>query len=269
MNLYIDLEVILWVDCSVLSIQTSLTAPILINVPTAVAFLLRITVLCVASFVRKICVQETERLSNTKKNKHASSSRVTFVNWYHSWWFILIMFFIFPIAGIALLVTSPNKKSVKITVAVIAAIITLVSYFGIGNIIWAISDLWNKPVDTSLSRDEYVATCETVEPNEFYRAPNQYENKFVTLTLTVVDKTVDYDGYYSDRDYTTYYICTDEDGSRFNILIRNCIQDGASNFVSGDVITVYGEGAGEQTIYDINYDPYTAPCINAAYATIE
>ena len=65
----------------------------------------------------KVCPEEM-RAGNRKppkKVKQASvSDRVTFVQWYHSWWFIVIMMFIFPIAGIALLVTSPHKKWQKI-----------------------------------------------------------------------------------------------------------------------------------------------------------
>ena len=219
----------------------------------------------------KVC-PENMRAGNRKavkvKKTRGSSGRVTFINWYHTWWFILIMFFVFPVAAIVLLATSPYRRSVKITVVSIVAVLTVISYIGIGNIIFSIMNLWDKPVDTSLSKEEYITACDTVDADEFYHAPKEYEDKFVSMTLTVIDKIVDAEGEYRNLEYTTYYICSPEDNSRIRILVRNCIREGASNFVSGDVITVYGEGAGEVTVYDEEYQPSTAPCVNTAFVTI-
>lgn len=222
----------------------------------------------------KRCPEEM-RAGNRKKvkqKKHkggSSSGRVTFISWYHSWWFIILMMFFFPLAGIILLITSPHKKSLKIIFAVVAVLYGIVSTFGIGNIISGIINIWDKPVDTTLSREEYIAACETVSPEEFYRSADTYTDEFVSMTLTVKEKLTDYDGYYSNEKYITYYICTDGEGGTYEIMIRDCIQDRAQNFIAGDRITVFGEGAGEATVYDMDYYMHTAPCVNVAYVTVE
>ena len=51
-------------------------------------------------------------------------------------------------------------------------------------------------------------------------------------------------------------------------MIRNCIQSGDKNLAVGDTVRVWGEGAGNVTVYDMDYIPHTLPCINAAYVEI-
>lgn len=221
----------------------------------------------------KTCPEEyragNRKTVKKKKNKRHTSDRVVFMEWYHSWLVIILALIFFPIGGIVLLVTSPHKKSMKITVGVIAAVYAVVSYFGIGQLAGIFSQMWDKPVDTSLSREEYVAACETVTPEDFYRSADAYKDKFVTMTLTVIEQFRDGDGEYYGEEYTTYYMCRDKDGDAVTIMIRDCVQRDGQNYISGDVITVYGEGAGNATVYDMNYNPKTAPCLNAAYIELQ
>lgn len=218
----------------------------------------------------KVCPEEM-RAGNRKpvKQKRNGSSggsgRVVFVNWYHSWWFMALMLFIFPLIAIILLATSPYKKKHKIIAFIIAGLYLIISTFGIGNILGLIDRAFNSPVDTSLSKEEYIAACEETTPEAFYRSSAGYNGKFVSFTLIIEQKLVDSNGYYNNEEYTTYYICSAEDGAEYEILVRDCIQDGSVNFIAGDLITVYGEGAGNVTVYDMDYLPHTAPCINAAY----
>ena len=215
----------------------------------------------------KVCPEEM-RAGNRKPVKQKKvryrSDRVTFVEWYHSWWFIILMLFIFPIVGIVLLATSPHKRSVKLTIIAVAVVYTILSTFGIGNIVNRITNLWDRPVDTSMDRAEYIAVCETVDAETLYRGADGYKDDFVSMTLTVVEKITDIDGYYADEKYTTYYVCRDED-SEIEFLIRDCQQDGSQNFLADDVITIYGEVAGNVTIHDMAYVAHTAPCIHVAY----
>lgn len=199
------------------------------------------------------------------KKRNVSNRTVTFINWYHSWWFIILMLFFMPVVGIILLLSSPHKKSIKIIAAVIAVLYTVVTYFGIGPIINNVTNLFDKPVNTSISREEYVALCEEVDAEQYYRNASVYEDKYVSVTLTVKERITNYEAQYSGDKYYTYYICTDESGADFEIFVLDCIQDGSKNFIAGDVITVYGEGAGEVDIYDEEYNTHTAPCINIAY----
>lgn len=219
----------------------------------------------------KVCPEEM-RAGNRKpvkqKRVRYRSDRVTFVEWYHSWWFIILMLVIFPIVGIVLLATSPHKRSVKLTIIAVAVVYTVISSVGIGNIVSRITSLWDKPVDTSMDRGEYMSVCETMDAETLYRDVEGYQDDFVCVTLTVVEKITDIDGYYANKKYTTYYICRDMSGET-EFLIRDCQQDGAKNFLAGDVITVYGEVVGNVTIHDMAYIAHHAPCINMAYVTRE
>lgn len=203
-----------------------------------------------------------------KPRRSSSNGRVTFVEWYHSWWFITLAMFIMPIAGIILLATSPHKKSSKITFIIIGIVYIIISTIGIGTIIGALSNIFDPPVNTSLSREEYVSRCEITDPEQFYREPDAYEGQYVSMTLTVKGIITDSDGFYSNKKYTTYYICRDATGGTFEILVRNCIQSGTKNLAVGDTVTIWGEGNGNQTVYDMDYIPHTAPCINVAYIDI-
>ncbi len=200
-----------------------------------------------------------------KRQRRGSAGRVTFVDWYHRWWFIVLMMFFFPLVGIILLLTSPHKRWQKITFVCVGLVYFLVNSYGLSRIIGGITNLWDHPVDTKLSREEYVAACETVDPEDYYRAVSQREDDFVTVTVVVKEKIIDIDAMYNNEKYTTYYICEDPEGRGVELLIRDCNQETPENFRQGDVITVFGEGAGECTVYDMNYEPRSAPCIHMAY----
>ena len=51
-----------------------------------------------------------------KKKINPNAGRVTFIPWYHSWFFIILMMFVMPIIGIILLCTSPYRTRTKIIV---------------------------------------------------------------------------------------------------------------------------------------------------------
>lgn len=214
----------------------------------------------------KLCPEEMRAGNRAKvkppKKRRGDSGRVTFIAWYHSWICIILALIFSPIIGIILLATSPHKKSQKIAVIAVGAAWLLLSTFGIG----AIINLFDQPVNTYLSREEYIEKCEDIIGEEFFRNPESHKDEYLKMTLTIKKKTSDYEGIYNDEKYTSYYICETEDG--FEIMVRDCSQDGKHNFLKGDKITVYGEGGGNRTIYDANYEPYIAPCLNGAYIVL-
>ena len=84
----------------------------------------------------KICPEEMRAghrapPKKAKKRKNGSG-RVQFIAWYHSWWFMTIMLILMPIAGIILLVTSPQSTKVKVAVVAAALAWTLLISNGIG-----------------------------------------------------------------------------------------------------------------------------------------
>lgn len=217
----------------------------------------------------KICPEEMRAgnrkpVKPEKRRNGYSSDRVTFIEWYHSWWFIVLMMFAMPIVGIILLATSPHKRSLKITFIVVTVIIALLPL-----IMFALSEFFmtafeEPPVDTSKSREEYVAACQNVDAEEFYRMADTYTGKFVSMTLKIEEKFIDGDAYDDDK-YATHYICTDIEGKELHFIIRDCIQDSNQNFIVGDVIKIYGEGAGNYSVYDEEYTLRNEPAIFVAY----
>ena len=201
-----------------------------------------------------------------RARRSSGSGRVTFVDWYHSWWFIAIIMFIFPIAGIVLLITSPHQKWKKILFVGIAAVYMFVSTFGF-LLIPYLQNIFDRPVDTSLTRAEYVSRCENISADSIYRSSTNCEDEYITIKLKVISIAECAGGAYDDD---TYYICETTDDSDLKILVRNCLLENKQNFLPGDVITVYGEGAGELSAFYSNSSEYlSAPCINMAYVIVE
>ena len=87
----------------------------------------------------KICPEEMRagnraRVKPPTKRRGNSTGRVQFIEWYHSWWFILLMLYIFPVAGIILFFTSPHSKKSKIIVAcVVLGIYALLAGLTLGS----------------------------------------------------------------------------------------------------------------------------------------
>ncbi len=178
------------------------------------------------------------------------------------------MMFVMPIAGIILLATSPHSKKAKITFIILGIIYLIISTIGIGTIIGSIAEIIDPPVNTRLSREEYIAKCEQVEAEDVWRAPELYKNKYVSLTVTVIGSFESVETTFPTDKYTKYYICRVDNGINDTLLVRSCIQSGASNFAAGDIITVYGEGDGTVSVFDYDYNGYNSPCVNAAYAVL-
>ncbi len=201
-----------------------------------------------------------------------ASSRVRFVEWYHAWWFIILMLFWMPVVGLVLLITSPHKPKWKAVVIAVAVVYTVLSTFGIGNLIARMTGYFDKPVDTSLPRETYITQCEELatDAETFYRMPDTYLDRMCVLTLTVKEKFTDPESAYNGNKYGEYYLCTDAGGT-FTVLVRDCtsLTGETQNFIAGDVITVYGEGAGNIQVMNGDYLPVEAPCINMAYAELQ
>ena len=218
----------------------------------------------------KPCPEEM-RAGNRKPPKKPSYKydngykTISFVDWYHRWWFIALMAFIQPIIAIVLLITSPHKKAHKIIAVIIAVAYGIVSTFA-APFIWGLIYRTEPPVDTSKTREEYIALCEPVNDEDFYRSPETYKDKYITMSFTVKSSFVDP---YAEE-YGTYYVCIGhtERGDEIEFIVRDCLQDGVQNFMRPDMIVVYGEGDGNTSVYDASGTLHSGPCINMAYAEL-
>jgi hypothetical protein len=188
-----------------------------------------------------------------------------FVDWYHRWWFIALSAFISPLISIILLITSPHKKAHKIIAVAVAVLYMIISSAALP-ILFNLFYKPDSPVDTSLTKEEYIAKCEEVNDEDFYRSTELYKNKYIKMTLTVKSSfTAPY-----EYEYSTYYVCIghDRNGNELEIIVRDCLQDTKQNFIRPDMIVIYGEGAGNVNVYDAADMLHSAPCINMAYAEL-
>lgn len=203
------------------------------------------------------------RISPKKpKNRNRNTSgRVQFIPWYHSWWFILIMMFWMPPVGIALLCASPYRTRWKVVACVAGALYAFFFYFGLGNLLLnGCAD--ESYINTDLSEEEYKATCEAIEPKEYYRQ-NATEG-YYTMELIVVRRLASVD--------ETCYLCRDPKDPTVELLLVDCRADGSSRLLEHDRITVWGQAypIGELSVYD-NENGYsvTRPGFCLAYVQLE
>lgn len=203
-----------------------------------------------------------------KRRKTSGNGRVTFISWYHSWWFIVLMMIFSKIIAAVLIITSPHEKWKKAVALFVTAVLMLVSIIGVGSIISGISDIFDEPVNDTVSKNEYISMCEDITAEQFYRSADGYDGDYVKVRLQIIEQVTYVDKYYNDKDYVCY-LCEAESGSSYRFVIRDCLLENPQRFISGDVITVYGEGAGECEVYDSEYNFITAMCLNMAYAVIE
>ena len=198
-----------------------------------------------------------------KKRKN-SSGRVQFIPWYHSWWFIFIMFFVSRIAGLILFITSPYSKKAKIiTAASVVGGYLLLLALGSG---WLWS-LINQPlVNDKISREEYVQLCEPMDVEDFYRHAGD-EGRYVSMELTVVEKCVEQSEDIYDIG-ATYYRCRDRSGGELIIYVQDCNLGNPLQFLPGDMIRVYGESAGTVSFWQNTTYTEALPCLYMAYCEL-
>ena len=216
----------------------------------------------------KICPEEMRAGNRAKvkppKKRKNSSGRVQFIPFYHTWWFILIVFLFSRIAGLILFLTSPYSKKAKIITAasVIGGYILLI---GVGTVLLPM--LWTQsPVNDKISREEYVALCADMDVEDFYRNANDY-GRYVTMELTVIDRCVEQSIDVYDTG-ATYYRCKDLNGGELRVYVQDFNLGSPIQFLPGDMIRVYGESAGMVSfLQGSSYSPQY-PCLYMAYCEL-
>ena len=201
-----------------------------------------------------------------KKHTRSGSGRVTFVEWYHSWWFIILMLILFPLVGVILLITSPHKKSYKVALISACVIYTLVGSIGLGNIIPIFVNTFDPPVNTKLSFEEYAAKCVEVDAEDYFREPDKYKGQYIKMTVRITGRDIiEYDCKYGDK-YSRFYTAGNSDDPSLVILVRDCMQSPRKNLMIGDIVTIYGQAVGSYDIFS-NWGEMSYPCINVAHVT--
>ena len=216
----------------------------------------------------KVCPEEMKAGNRAPikppKRKKNTSGRVQFIPWYHTWWFILIMMFVMPIVGVILFFSSPYSKKVKIIGAVLGILYFLLIYMGLGfwlfNMLFSDRDL----VNNDISREAYAEKCDDMTVMEFFRAGDSAKGDYITMELTVKERITEYQ--YHNGETLVYYLCYDPASPNTLILLRDCLLTDQQNFLTGEIIRVWGEGA-EETLAGYTSDT-SYPCLYMAYAEI-
>ena len=203
-----------------------------------------------------------------KKHARSGSGRVTFVEWYHSWWFIILMLILFPLVGVILLITSPHKKSYKVALIGACVIYTLVGSIGLGNIIPIFVNTFDPPVNAKLSFEEYAAKCVEVDAEDYFREPDKYKGQYIKMTVAVTSAPfIDIDCRYGNK-YSNLFMYSIPNTSSGVLLFRECFVENI-NLMLGDTVTVYGQAVGNTSFTDQFYQEWDLPCINVAYAVLK
>lgn len=222
----------------------------------------------------KICPEDM-RAGNRKPPKQKwedpyrrGGNRVQFVPWYFSAWFIIVMLFVFPIAGLILLWTGYWKKKWKILATVLylglmALPYVLVFALQFVHAIWGQEQI---TVDLEMPRAQYVELCQAadVDVEGIFRNPDNFADSFVAMEVTVKDV---YQNYNVEK-YNWYYRCVAEvNGREYTFLMRDFRGEGSSNLTPGDRITVYGQVMGNVEISTYEED-LRGPCIAMRFAEL-
>jgi hypothetical protein len=211
------------------------------------------------------------KVKPSRSRPNPNAGRVTFIAWYHTWLCIILCLFMMPILGIVLLCTSPHRTRTKVLVVVcilagsllMTLILPLATHFLFAGLLGTGDAAL---VDSSLSQAEYLEKCNATSANDFYRSTDAYDGKYLRLELEILDRITDVQA--PGSAYSTYYVCKGAEDSDLRILVRDCVISGTHNFVAGDTVTFYGEGAGNQRVIESDMTVTDLPCINAAYATL-
>lgn len=208
-----------------------------------------------------------------KSRRTSSSGRVRFVEWYHSWWFILLMTCLMPVVGIVLFITSPYSRKTKIIVAAVAAAYAVFIYGGLGSLL---IQTWTQkpPVNTRISREAYEEKCETVDVLTYYRTAPQREGEYYALTLQIQQRIRMSDAYIQGiqehkmwQNADAVYICSSPEDPTVVLVLLDCqVGDGLS-FRTGDVVRVFGQSSGFVELYTPTGE-LNEPGLFMAYATV-
>ena len=216
----------------------------------------------------KVCPEEMRAgnraaVKKPKKQKN-SSGRVQFIPFYHTWWFMLVVFLFSRIAGLILFLTSPySKKSKIIAASVVVGAYALLFVLGSGWL-WSLMD---RPlVNDDISREEYVQLCEPMSVEDFYRYAND-TGRYVSMELIVLEKCVDHSEDVYDIG-ATYYRCRDLSGGELIVYVWDCNLGTPLQFLPGDMIRVYGESAGTMSFVKGSGYTEALPCLYMAYSEL-
>lgn len=121
------------------------------------------------------------------------------------------------------------------------------------------------PEQPVMSESEYKATCEEIDFDTLARNPESYAGNLYTFTGEVL-QVVEYSSYIEMRvDVTPVLLDGEVMYYEDTIYMIYHPAEGESKILEGDIITIYGQCAGEETYTSIFGETITLPRINIMY----
>ena len=121
------------------------------------------------------------------------------------------------------------------------------------------------PEQPNLSESEYKAACEEIDFDTLARNPESYTGNLYTFTGEVL-QVVEYSSYTEMRvDVTPVLLGGEVMYYEDTIYMVYHPAEGESKILEGDIITIYGQCAGEETYTSIFGETITLPRINIMY----
>ena len=125
---------------------------------------------------------------------------------------------------------------------------------------------YDSPVNAKISREEYVALCEDMDVDDFYRIADDY-GRYVTMDLIVIEQCVEQSIDVHEAN-VTYYRCRDLNGGELMVCVLDYNLGTPLRFLPGDMIRVYGQSAGRESFVGNPTDPTEYPCLYMAYCEL-
>lgn len=122
------------------------------------------------------------------------------------------------------------------------------------------------PAQPELSEVEYKAACEKIEFDTLARNPENYSGNLYTFTGEVV-QVLDSGSHWELRVNVTPVTYDDGDVAYYEdtIYVYYYPSEGEDKILEEDIITIYGQCAGEESYVSIFGETITLPKINAMY----
>lgn len=121
------------------------------------------------------------------------------------------------------------------------------------------------PEQPDLSKTDYIAACEEIDYDTLARNPENYVGNLYTFTGEVV-QVIYYDSYVEMRIDVTPVTYDDEVWYyEDTIYVIYYPEDGEDKILEEDIITIYGQCAGEESYVSILGETIILPKINVMY----
>ena len=112
---------------------------------------------------------------------------------------------------------------------------------------------------STLSKEDFIARCETVDYKSVERYPDQYKGRLITFSGNVIQVV---------EGSPVLLRINQKNAYNFTWLATYTPGQGASRILVDDIVTVYGECKGVESYQSVSDEKITIPSVEICYYTI-